>query len=43
MTERLNDFYDADPDDHLFNGMFPGSDSENSCKFFSIENFNEIV
>ena len=43
MTERLNDVYDVDPDDHMFNGMFPGSDPENSCKFFSIGNFNELV
>ena len=43
MTGRLNDFYDVDPDNHLFNSMFPGSDSENSCKLFPIENVNEIV
>ena len=43
MTERVNNFYNFDPDDHVFNSLFPGSCPENSCKFYSIANFNETI
>ena len=41
MTERLNHLHSIDPDDNIFNSIFPDSDCQNSCKYYSLENFNK--
>ena len=42
MTERVNDFHNFDPDDHVFNSVFPGACPKNSCLFYCIANLNKI-
>ena len=38
MTERLNRLNSIDPDDHIVNSIFPDSDSQHSCKYYSLDN-----
>ena len=42
MTERLTHLNDIDPDDHIFNSIFPNSDITNSCQYYSLQNLNNL-
>ena len=42
MNENVSDFQNIDPDDHIFNNMFSGTEANSVCNYFSVENYNNL-
>ena len=43
MNEHLSNFSHIDPDDQVFNGLFPGIGENSMCNYYSLEKFNLIT
>ena len=42
MTERLTHLSDIDPDDYIFNRIFPNSDVTNLCQYYFLRVFYAV-